>query len=114
LFVMSFFKIGSHVLFAQGRLPGILLISVSWVARITGMSHWHLAKVLTYLGLNFSPCKRKFLGPLASFKWPCRSFLQFLCFVFPVLGVNLGLPAQQANTLPLSNIYKNSFQLLYT
>jgi hypothetical protein len=35
-FVIGFFKIGSFQLFAQAGL--ILLISASWVARITGVS----------------------------------------------------------------------------
>jgi hypothetical protein len=37
--VMGVFHIGS-----LNYLPGLLLISASWVARITGMSHWCLAK----------------------------------------------------------------------
>jgi hypothetical protein len=42
-FVMRFFQIGAHELFTQGWLQtSILLISASWVARITGMSHQHL------------------------------------------------------------------------
>jgi hypothetical protein len=42
--VMGFFKIESLKLFAWGCLrTTILLISDSWVARITGMSHWHPA-----------------------------------------------------------------------
>jgi hypothetical protein len=37
--VMGYFEIGSHELFAWGWLQTmILLISASWVARITGMS----------------------------------------------------------------------------
>jgi hypothetical protein len=40
IFVMGFFEIGSHELFDQGWFQTtILLISASWVARITGMSH---------------------------------------------------------------------------
>jgi hypothetical protein len=40
-FVMGFFEVGSHKLFALGWLwTSTLLISVSWVARITGVSHW--------------------------------------------------------------------------
>jgi hypothetical protein len=31
----------------------ILLISASWVARITGMSHWHLAYECIFLNLKF-------------------------------------------------------------
>jgi hypothetical protein len=42
-FVMGFFQIGSHKLFAWGWFRTvILLISASLVARITSMSHWHL------------------------------------------------------------------------
>jgi hypothetical protein len=42
--VLDIFKIGSHKLFAWGWLwTAIFLISVSKVARITGMSHWCLA-----------------------------------------------------------------------
>jgi hypothetical protein len=44
-FVMSVFKIGSRELFAQLQ-TSILLISASWVARITGMSHQCPAKIL--------------------------------------------------------------------
>jgi hypothetical protein len=44
IFVMGIFEIGSHELFAQGWLwTAILLISASWVARITGVSHRHPA-----------------------------------------------------------------------
>jgi hypothetical protein len=41
LFVMGIFKTGSHELFAWAgfKLPS----SWSWIARITGVSHWHLA-----------------------------------------------------------------------
>jgi hypothetical protein len=43
-FMKGFFEIGSHELFASGWLQTpILLISASWVSRITGMSHRHLA-----------------------------------------------------------------------
>jgi hypothetical protein len=46
--MMGFLNIGSRELFAQLALKlklqtAILLISASQVARITGMSHWHLA-----------------------------------------------------------------------
>jgi hypothetical protein len=38
--VLAIYEIGSHELFAQGRLQiAILLISASRVARITSMSH---------------------------------------------------------------------------
>jgi hypothetical protein len=44
-FVMAFFEIGSWELFAQGWLwIVILLISASWVTRITNVSHWYPAK----------------------------------------------------------------------
>jgi hypothetical protein len=43
-FCDEFFEIGSGELFAWGWLrTAILLISASWVARITGVSHWCLA-----------------------------------------------------------------------
>jgi hypothetical protein len=46
LFCIGVFEIGFCKLFASGWLrTAILLISASWVARITGMSHWHLASV---------------------------------------------------------------------
>jgi hypothetical protein len=42
--VMGFFEIGSCELFVWGWLwTGILLISATWVTRITGVSHWHPA-----------------------------------------------------------------------
>jgi hypothetical protein len=42
-FVKGFFKIGSHRTFCLGQLQAVILqISASWVARITGVSHWHL------------------------------------------------------------------------
>jgi hypothetical protein len=48
-FVMGLFKIGSPKLFAQDWLQtSILLISASWVARITVVSHWHLAVQLPF------------------------------------------------------------------
>jgi hypothetical protein len=41
---MKFFSIGSPELFAWGWLwTMILLTSTSWIARITGVSHQHLA-----------------------------------------------------------------------
>jgi hypothetical protein len=43
LFVMGIFKIGSQELFAQGWLQMTILISASWIARISDMSHWYLA-----------------------------------------------------------------------
>jgi hypothetical protein len=44
--VLGIFEIGSHELFAWGWLrTTILLISASWVARITGVSHQHLARI---------------------------------------------------------------------
>jgi hypothetical protein len=46
LFKKGFFKIGSHELFSQLAL--YLLISASWVARITGVSHWCLATLIFY------------------------------------------------------------------
>jgi hypothetical protein len=43
-FMMGFFKIGSWELFARGQIQTtVLLIFDSWVARITGVRHWHLA-----------------------------------------------------------------------
>jgi hypothetical protein len=43
-FVMSFFKIGSYKLFPQSgfELPSSWIFA-SWVARTTGMNHWHPA-----------------------------------------------------------------------
>jgi hypothetical protein len=42
--VLGIFKINFHKLFAWGWLRTvILLISASWEARITGMSHQHMA-----------------------------------------------------------------------
>jgi hypothetical protein len=42
---MGFFEIGSLWTISPGWLwIKILLISVSWVARITGVSHWQPAK----------------------------------------------------------------------
>jgi hypothetical protein len=39
----DFFEIGSHELFCPGWLwTTILLISASWLARITGMSHFFI------------------------------------------------------------------------
>jgi hypothetical protein len=51
---MGFFEIGSHELFAQDWLQTvILLISASWVARITGMSHQRPAHYSLFFGLKF-------------------------------------------------------------
>jgi hypothetical protein len=45
IFVMGIFEIGSHELFAWGWFQTmILLISTSWVARISVVSHWCLAR----------------------------------------------------------------------
>jgi hypothetical protein len=44
LFVLGIFKIASQELFAQGWIwIAVLLISASWVARVTGVNHQHLA-----------------------------------------------------------------------
>jgi hypothetical protein len=41
---MTFYEIGSPELFVQGWFQtAILLISASWVVRITDMSHWYPA-----------------------------------------------------------------------
>jgi hypothetical protein len=60
LLLLLFFDIGSHKLFAWGWLrTSVLLISVSKVARITGVSHRHPACYqfysLLYLGLGTVP-----------------------------------------------------------
>jgi hypothetical protein len=55
LFVMGFVKIGSRELFCPGWLETlILLISASWVVRITGMSHWCLTICLFIIPLYTS------------------------------------------------------------
>jgi hypothetical protein len=52
--MVDFFEIGSLELFATGWLQtGILLISASWIARITGMSQGLLAFPYT-LNITFS------------------------------------------------------------
>jgi hypothetical protein len=63
-FVMGFFETGSHKLFAWGWLQiQILLISASWIVRITGVSHWQLAPLSDamkicqqWLLLSLIPC----------------------------------------------------------
>jgi hypothetical protein len=46
VFHEGFFEIGSHGTICPYWLwTTILLITTSWVARIIGMSHWHLAVV---------------------------------------------------------------------
>jgi hypothetical protein len=53
-FVLGIFKIGSCKLFAQGWVwTLIVLISGSWVARITGMSHWLPASKTFLMKLAF-------------------------------------------------------------
>jgi hypothetical protein len=48
-FLLGIFKIGSHELLAQDWLQAmIFLISASWVARITGVSH-HRPALLRFL-----------------------------------------------------------------
>jgi hypothetical protein len=50
-FFFFFFEIGSCELFAQGWLwPMILLISASWIDRITGVSHQHPAHFAFVVG----------------------------------------------------------------
>jgi hypothetical protein len=51
--LLSIFKIGSCKLFAWASLEPwvILLISASWVAQITGVSHWHLAPLFLKMWL---------------------------------------------------------------
>jgi hypothetical protein len=49
LFVLGIFEIGSQGLICLGCLQSVIpLISASWVARIIGVSHWHLAYCLIY------------------------------------------------------------------
>jgi hypothetical protein len=49
-FVIDFFKIGSHKVFAWGRFQtAILLISASWVAKIIGVSNQYRAEPWIYL-----------------------------------------------------------------
>jgi hypothetical protein len=45
-FVVSFFNIGSHELFAWDWLQIAIFWSLPWVARITGASHWCRAQML--------------------------------------------------------------------
>jgi hypothetical protein len=54
-FCEGFFEIGSHETICSGLLQtAILLISASWVARITEASHWCQAPIFwTVLGLEF-------------------------------------------------------------
>jgi hypothetical protein len=48
-FVLGIFKIGSWELFAWGWLwTMILLIFASWVAGITGVSHWCLGRIMPF------------------------------------------------------------------
>jgi hypothetical protein len=74
----GFFEIGSHELFAQGWLRTmILLISASWVARITGVSYWHpvISSLLTHWNLLSKliiPKTRK-----------SRLLLEEKCFIWP-------------------------------
>jgi hypothetical protein len=52
-FVMGFFKIGSCKQFAwTGFQLRFSPISASWVARITEVSHWHLATMPLYLAFR--------------------------------------------------------------
>jgi hypothetical protein len=47
--VIFFFRIESCELFAWGWLQTVMLvISASWVARISRMSHWHLALLFIF------------------------------------------------------------------
>jgi hypothetical protein len=51
-FVMGIFEIGSCELFAQGWLPTVILqMSASWVARITGVSYQHPARIIIYISM---------------------------------------------------------------
>jgi hypothetical protein len=60
-FVMGFFKIGSCQVFVQGWLRTvILLISASWIARITGVSHQCLTMAVFHSGAKI--CSQG-LGP---------------------------------------------------
>jgi hypothetical protein len=55
-----FFEVRSCELFPSDWLrTAILLISTSWVARITGMSHWYLTPTLSYCNtiVHLSPEK---------------------------------------------------------
>jgi hypothetical protein len=81
-FVKGFFKIGSPKLVIWGWLrTAFLLISASWVGRITNVSHWHLA----YFFLEQT----------------CEHF----CLLFPFQGWCWGL------TLPLYATFRTAFTM---
>jgi hypothetical protein len=75
-FVMGFFEIGSCELFAPGWPKAeILLISATWVVRITSVSHWPLAIKHNY-----------FIAGNCNIGNPCSlKFLLFLCYFSPML-----------------------------
>jgi hypothetical protein len=51
IFFVKGFLIGSHGTICLGWLQtAILLISLSWIARITGVSHWRLARLQIFNG----------------------------------------------------------------
>jgi hypothetical protein len=79
-FVKEFFKIGSLVsrIICLGWLwTSILLISASWVARITGVSHWcpvHI-EFKASLGYIVRPCLKKHKDKLSMYFYKCLEIL---------------------------------------
>jgi hypothetical protein len=74
-----FFKIGSCELFDQGWLwTAILLISASWVARITGVCHWCLATMYFFI----IPPIVIFPSPLFPYPSPRQSLLQSCLYTY--------------------------------
>jgi hypothetical protein len=75
LILWRVFEIGSHRTICPGWLwTAILLISASWVARITGVSHWHTAPGQFWTGLLFLFVSRGFFATL------CNIISHFLAF----------------------------------
>jgi hypothetical protein len=82
-FVKGFFKVGSHKLFALGWFwTPILLISASWVARITGVSRRRPALLIFLPPLAFPQFSKNscfILSFLFPFWWLVRSYSSVLC-----------------------------------
>jgi hypothetical protein len=93
---MGFFEIGSHEVFTQGCLRTlILLIAASWIAKITGMSHWCLTIIWF-----FNPESLCFFFYVSLHHFPFQ-IPQISCLLY---SLNIPLPIRSLHLCPPSTL----------
>jgi hypothetical protein len=84
-----FFEIGSHGTICPGWLWNtILLVSASWVARITGVSHWRLTMFLFFLVVLGFELGALYLQSRHSITWP-SSLVQKLIWRINMIMIHI-------------------------